>query len=380
MNSIYLDYNATTPLAPEVVEAMLPYLDQYFGNPSSQHSFGTTTKIAIEKARKQLALLINCDPSEIVFTSGGTESNNYALKGFSLANRSRGNHIITTSIEHPAIIEVCKYLEKQGFSITYLPVDQYGMIDPKVLEKEIRKETILISIMHANNEVGTIQAIQAVSKIARKHNICLHTDAAQSLGKIPTNIEELGIDLLSIAGHKMYAPKGIGALYIRNTRQLEKLIHGADHEQNLRAGTENVLGIVGLGMACEIARRDLVKNAEHYKKTRDYLANQITKAIPSAKINGHPEHCLPNTLSISFPGIQANMLVSQLKHTAVSAGAACHSENIEVSAVLAAMKIPLEIAMGTVRISTGRNNTMIEIKEATKEIIQTARSLIHDHK
>lgn len=378
MNPIYLDHNATTPIAPEVADAMRPYLDQFFGNPSSTHSYGSSTKIAVENARAQVASLINCDAAEIVFTSGGTESNNYALKGVALANRKKGNHIITSAIEHPSIFEVCLYLERQGFSITFLPVDETGMVDPSSVTDAIREETILISIMHANNEVGTIQPIEAISEIAKKNKILFHTDAAQSLGKIETDVKAMGVDLLSIAGHKLYAPKGIGALYIKSGIQLEKLIHGADHEQNLRAGTENVLEIVGLGKACEIAKDELEENQKHYANNRDYLHNLISEAVPIVRFNGHLEKRLPNTLSLSFPNLEANTLVSRLEGVAVSAGAACHSETIDVSAVLEAMQVPIEYAMGTIRLSTGRDNTMDEIKKAAEEIISTVRSLMPD--
>lgn len=375
MNPIYLDYNATTPIATEVADTMRPFLDQYFGNPSSLHSFGIKTKLAVEQAREQVAALINCDASEIVFTSGGTESNNYALKGAAIANKAKGNHIITSSIEHPAIFEVCLYLEKHDFEISYLPVDQYGMVDPDDVLRAIRPGTILISVMHANNEVGTIQPVSEISSIAGEHSILMHTDAAQSLGKIETDVKKLGVDLLSIAGHKLYAPKGIGALFIKNGVKLEKLIHGADHEQNLRAGTENVLEIVGLGKACDIARLKLFENQNHYAETRNRLEELIKNALPTVKINGHPDKRLPNTLSISFQNVQANTLVSRLENVAVSAGAACHSESIDVSAVLEAMQIPIEYAMGTIRFSTGRNNTMEDIELAAKEIIEKVRSL-----
>jgi cysteine desulfurase NifS/selenium donor protein len=375
MEPIYLDYNATTPIAKEVADEMRPYLDSYFGNPSSVHAYGVKTKLAVEKARMQIAELLNCEPSEIVFTSGGTESNNYAIKGIAFANKDKGNHIITTSIEHPAVFEVCKYLEKFGFEISYLPVDEFGSINPNDLEKAIKAETILISVMHANNEVGTIQPIAEIAAIAKKNNIIVHTDAAQSIGKIKADVKELGIDLLSIAGHKLYAPKGIGALYIKNGVKLEKLIHGADHEQNLRAGTENVLEIVGLGKAAEIAHSNLKENASFYQKTRDYLYSLLKEALPQIKLNGHPEKRLPNTLSISFPKIEANTLISRLEGVAASAGAACHAESIDVSAVLQAMLVPLDYAMGTIRFSTGRGNTLAEMKKAADEIISTVEKL-----
>ncbi|NOY50499.1 MAG: selenide, water dikinase SelD [Chlorobi bacterium] len=372
---IYLDYNATTPIAEEVAEAMRPFLDKYFGNPSSTHSYGIMTKLAVEKARSQIASLINCDSGEIVFTSGGTESNNYAIKGIALANKDRGNHIISSSIEHPAVFEVCEYLAKNGFEITYLPVDELGMVNPEDVEKAIKPTTILISIMHANNEVGTIQPIAEIAEIAGKHKVAFHSDAAQSLGKIAVDVKKLGLDLMSIAGHKLYAPKGIGALYIKNGIKLEKLIHGADHEQNMRAGTENVLEIVGLGKACELAAQNLDKNIEHYLKTRNYLHELLKNEFPEIKLNGHQEQRLPNTLSISFPGIEANTIISRLENVAASAGAACHSESIDVSSVLEAMHIPIEYAMGTIRFSTGRGTNMEDIKTAAKEIIKIVKPL-----
>ena len=376
MKQIYLDFNATTPIAKEVADEMRPYLYEYFGNPSSVHSYGIKTKMAVEKARKQIADFINCEPSEIVFTSGGTESNNFAIRGIAFANKDKGNHIITSSIEHPAVIEVCKYLEKFGFEITYLPVDKYGMVSAKDLQNAIKDTTILVSIMHANNEVGTIQPISELNYIAKKHNIIFHSDAAQSLGKIPVDVKYLGVELLSIAGHKLYAPKGIGALYIKDGVKLEKLIYGADHEQNLRAGTENVIGIVGLGKACELAMKDLDDNIEHYKKTRDYLYELLLSDLPQIQLNGHPEKRLPNTLSISFPRIEANTLISRLEGVAASAGAACHAESIDVSAVLEAMMIPLDYAMGTIRFSTGRGLTVQDIKIAAEEIINTVQILL----
>ena len=376
MEPIYLDYNATTPIAKEVADAMRPYLDELFGNPSSVHSYGVKTKMAVEKARGQLAGLIGCEPSEIVFTSGGTESNNYAIKGIALANKSRGNHIITSAIEHPAVFEVCRYLEQNGFEITTIPVDEYGVILPDELKSAIRPETILISIMHANNEVGTIQPVKEIAEIAKKHSIVFHSDAAQSLGKIPVNVNEMGVDLLSIAGHKLYAPKGIGALYIRNGVHLEKLIHGADHEQNLRAGTENVLEIVGLGAAAQLAKEQLNENQKHYCQTRDYLQKLLSEAFPGVKINGNPENRLPNTLSISFPKVEANTLIDRLEGVAASAGAACHAESVDVSAVLEAMQVPIDFAMGTIRLSTGRGTTMPDIKKAAEEIISTVRQLM----
>jgi cysteine desulfurase len=378
MLPIYLDYNATTPISTEVAEAMRPYLDEYFGNPSSAHSYGARAKMAVEKARGQVAGLIGCEPSEIIFTSGGTESNNYAIKGAALANRNRGNHIITTAVEHPAVFEVCRYLEKNGFRLSVIPVDEYGIVKLDRLRKAVGPDTLLITVMHANNEVGSIQPIAEIGKIARERGILFHTDAAQSVGKIPVRVKDLNVDLLSIAGHKLYAPKGIGALYIRRGVQLEKLIHGADHEQNLRAGTENVLEIVGLGAAAGIAGAQLNENMEHYHKTRDYLQQLLLEAIPPARVNGHPEERLPNTLSISFPRVEANTLIDRLEGVAASAGAACHAESVDVSAVLEAMSVPLDYAMGTIRFSTGRGTTLTDIEKAAGEITEKVRQLMPD--
>jgi cysteine desulfurase len=373
MRPIYLDYNATTPIDPEVAEAMRPYLFEHFGNPSSSHWYGIQTKKAVDESRRQVADLLNCKPDEIVFTSGGSESNNYAIKGTTFANRGKGNHVITSAIEHPAVIEVCKFLAERGFQVTYLEVDEFGLVDPMKLEEAITPQTILITIMHANNEVGTIQPIAEIGKIAKKHGTVFHTDAAQSVGKIPTKVDELGVDLLTIAGHKLYAPKGIGALYIRRGTRLEKLIHGADHEQGLRAGTENVLEIVGLGKACEIAKRDLEKNMDHMKKMRDLLFEGFRKQWGEIRLNGHPERRLPNTLSVSFRGIEANNLLSQIKDVAASAGAACHADSVNISSVLKAMKVPLDYAMGTIRFSTGKITTKEEVDRAVEIFLQTAQ-------
>ena len=372
---IYLDYNATTPIDKEVAQAMQPYLAEYFGNPSSSHSFGIETKKAVENARKQVATLINCKPHEIIFTSGGSESNNYAIKGIAYAYENRGNHIITSTLEHPAVTEVCIYLERKGFKISYIPVDETGLIDLNKLEAAITKQTILITVMHANNEIGTIQPISEIAKIAQKHNIYFHTDAAQSVGKYPVDVQEMGVDLLSIAGHKLYAPKGIGALYIKEGILLEKLIHGADHEQNKRAGTENVLEIVGLGKACEVAHRYLYRNITHMQAVRNLLFTNLKKELPNIKLNGHHELRLPNTLNISFPGIEANILLNELetKGIAASAGAACHTDSVDVSPVLTAIKLATEYAMGTIRFSVGKYTTEDEINRASKIIVDTVK-------
>ena len=375
MKPVYLDYNATTPVDPEVAEAVQPYLLDFFGNPSSSHWYGVQTKKAVETARGQVADLLGCQPDEIIFTSGGSESNNYAIRGIAFAKREKGNHIITSAIEHPAVTEVCRYLENQHFRVTYLPVDQYGLVDPAKLEEAITPQTILISLMHANNEVGTIQPISDVSARAKQKGITMHTDAAQSVGKIPTGVNELGVDLLSVAGHKLYAPKGIGALFIRKGTGLEKLIHGASHEQNKRAGTENVMGIVGLGKACEIAKRDLEKNMAHMKSMRDRLYGGLNKKLKGIRLNGHQEKRLPNTLSIGFPHIEADKLLSKIEGVAASAGAACHSDHASISHVLTAMKVPEEYAKGTIRFSTGKMTTPEEIEQAIKIVADGIQTL-----
>lgn len=370
MKPVYLDYNATTPIDREVAEAMRPYLEEYFGNPSSLHWYGIQSQKAVHKARSQVAHLLNCKSEEIIFTSGGTESNNFAIKGAALANRNKGNHIITSTIEHPAVTEVCRYLESGGFQTSHIPVDETGLIDLAKLEKAITPRTILITVMHANNEVGTIQPIDEISKIARKHGIIVHTDAAQSVGKISTDVNELGVDLLSVAGHKIYAPKGIGALFVREGIQLEKFMHGAGHERNMRAGTENVLEIVGLGKACEIAKLGLKKNMIHMKEMRDRLYNGLKEKIKNIRLNGHPEKRLSNTLSIGFRNIEASFLLNELiiADIAVSAGSACHAGSTTISHVLAAMNVPMEFARGTLRLSTGIMTTEEEIDRAIEVI------------
>ncbi len=374
---VYLDYNATTPHDPDVIAAMKPYLTEYFGNPSSSYRYGVQTREAVENARKQVASLLHCDPSEIVFTSGGTESNNYALKGVAFHNYNQGNHIITAQIEHPAVLEVCKFLELNGFKITYLPVDEYGIVCLTDVEKAITSKTILITAMHANNEVGSVQPIAEITALAEKNGILVHTDAAQSIGKIPTDVRSLGVDLLSIAGHKVYAPKGIGALYIRKGIILDGIIHGAGQEQGRRPGTENVLEIVGLGKACEIAERELQDNMHHMKEMRDRLHGRLKGKIEGLKVNGHPEKRLPNTLSLSFKGLDANNIISHIMdEVAVSAGAACHSDKVEISHVLKAMNVPIEWARGAIRFSTGRMTTAKEIDRASEIVTHAVQKLL----
>lgn len=375
---IYLDYNATTPIAREVAEAMTPFLYEHFGNPSSSHPYGAVVKRAVETSRLQIASLLGCQPSEIVFTSGGTESNNYAIKGAALSYRERGNHIITSAIEHPAVIEVCQWLKQQGFRVTILPVDEHGLVNPSTLKESITSDTILVTIMHANNEVGTIQPIQELAKIAHEYGALIHTDAAQSVGKIPVMVDDMGVDLLSIAGHKLYAPKGVGALYIREGTRLSLLMHGAGQEGKKRPGTENVLQIVGLGKACEIALRDLSSNMNNLHTMRERLYGHLIRELGDdrIKLNGHPEHRLPNTLSVSFRGVEANTLLSEIgDRVAASAGAACHADEVDVSPVLTAMHVPIEWAMGTIRFSVGRDTTANDIDRASTIIVEAVRRL-----
>lgn len=379
MKSIYLDYNATTPIDHRVADVMRPFMEEIFGNPSSIYAEGVKAKEAVETARKHVAVMLNCHPDEIIFTSGGTESNNFAIKGIAFANHNKGNHIITLCIEHPSVMEVCHYLEKQGFTITYLPVDEYGQVDPEDVRKNISPSTILITIMHANNETGTIQLVEEIGRIAQDQGIPFHSDAAQSAGKIEVNIEKMGVDLLSLAGHKIYAPKGVGALYIRRGVRLEKLIHGADHEQNLRAGTENVMSIVGFGEACRIIADSFPQGINNLRKLRDFLFRQIKKEIPGIKLNGHIEKRIPNTLNISFPDVEAALLLEKMAPIAASAGAACHSGSEVISPVLSAMKVPDQLAMGSVRFSLGRMTKRNEIEEAIPLIISAYRNLSDTH-
>jgi len=362
---IYLDYNASTPNDSRVVAAMLPFLTNHYGNPSSIHSQGIKAKEAVENARKQIADLIGAASEEIIFTSGGTESNNYAIIGTAMALKEKGNHIITSSIEHPAVIEVCKYLETQGFEVSYIDVDKEGIVQIDTLEKAIRSTTILISIMHANNEIGSIQPIKAISQISRKNKIVFHTDASQSVGKIATNIADLQVDLLTIAGHKIYAPKGIGALYIRKGVKLNKIIFGGNHESNKRPGTESVTQIVGLGKAAEIADQELEKNASQMKKIRNYLFEQINSLDFDAVVNGNLSKSIPNTLNISFKNIDANAVIYELRNkVALSAGAACHSGTANLSNILKATLSNYAYANGTFRFSVGKNTTKQEIDQA----------------
>ena len=375
MKPIYLDYNATTPIDPEVAAAMEPCIREHFGNPSSTHAYGVEARRIVEKARGQAAALLNCSPGEILFTSGGTESNNHAVKGAARANRHRGNHIVTSAVEHPAVSEVCASLAAEGFEVSVIPVDGTGLIDLAALERAIGERTVLVSVMHANNEVGTVQPIGEIVRMARGRGILVHTDAAQSVGKIPVDVSDLGVDLLTVAGHKLYAPKGVGALFIREGVLLAPFMHGAGHESGRRAGTENVIGIAGLGKACEIVRRDLEADGARMRRTRDRLQEGLLRAVADVRVNGHPEKRLPNTLSVSFRGIDAGMLLGAMGGLAASAGAACHGASVEVSKTLRAMGVPQEWARGTIRLSTGRYTAEGEVDKAVEIIASAVKQL-----
>ncbi len=374
--AIYLDYNATTPVHTEVLEAMTPYFGEVFGNPSSTHGFGTLARMAVERARGRVAEFLGCEPDEIIFTSGGSESNNLAIKGVVAARHARSVHIVTSEVEHPAVLEVCLHLEGLGHRVTRVGVDADGVVKPEDVLRACGSETVLVTIMHANNEVGAIQPVEEIALRLRGSGILLHTDAAQSAGKIPVRVNDLGVDLLSLAGHKLYAPKGVGALYIRRGVRLERQIHGAAHEQNLRAGTENVPFIVGLGMACEIAGRQPAEVSAHLRETRDMLEAGIIDMDADIRIHAQVANRLPNTLSVGFAGIEAETLLSELTEIAASPGAACHAETTSISHVLVAMRVPIEYARGTVRFSTGVRTTGEDIQHALR-MIRDALSRLH---
>ncbi len=362
MRNIYLDYNASTPIDPEVAEAMRPFLDDAFGNPSSGHWASAPAKAALDRARSQVAGLLGAASDEIVFTSGGSEANNLAIEGTFFALNRKGTHIITSAIEHPAVLAPCRFLERFGATVTYVPVDGTGRVDPEDVRRAITPQTLLISIMHANNEVGTIQPIAEIGAIARQRGIRFHTDAAQSVGKIPTRVHDLGVDMLTIAGHKFYAPKGVGALYVRRGLELEPLIHGAGHESGRRAGTESALLAVGLGAACELAA-DLAP-MNKVQALRDRLWHALQDRFgEGVALNGHPTRRLPNTLNVSFVDRVGADILARLCNVAASTGSACHSGQIELSPVLAAMRVPETTGMGAIRFSLGRHTTAAEIDD-----------------
>lgn len=363
MKQIYMDNNATTPVRPEVLEAMLPFYREAFGNPSSVHWAGRAVSAAVEKARAQVAELINCSPAEIVFTSCGSEGDNMALKGTVDALREKGNHIITTAVEHPAVLGTCQFLEKLGCEITYLPVNEHGMLDLEKLEAAITDKTILISVMWGNNETGTIFPIAEIGAIARKYKVRLHTDAVQAVGKVPVDVQKANVDLLVLSGHKIGAPKGVGALYIRKGTRMTPLLHGGHQERNRRAGTHNVAGIVGLGVACEIAGKRLGEDPARIASLRDRLQEGILKVIPDVRVNGHPELRLPNTLNVSFAYIEGESLLLNLdmKGVAASSGSACTSGSLEPSHVMGAMGVEVALAHSSTRFSLGHDNTQEDV-------------------
>lgn len=379
MNPIYLDYNATTPIDPVVAAAMQPFLAGglagQFGNPSSSHQFGHLTHHAVEQARAQVAVLLGCQPEEIVFTGCGSEADNLALKGVAEAYRERGNHLVTSQIEHPAVLNTCRYLERRGYRVTYLPVGDYGQVRLADVEQALRPETILVSIMHANNETGTIQPVAEIAAMAHQRGVLVHTDAAQSVGKVSTGVDELGVDLLTVAGHKLYAPKGIGALYVRAGVRLEPLIHGAGHEGGLRAGTENVPYIVALGQACEIASTTVADYTPRMRDRRDRLHRLLAEGIPGLLLNGHPTERLPNTLNVSFPGVDGEDLLTATPTVAASTGSACHAGRTDPSAVLMAMGLSRKRALGAVRLSLGKLTTDAEVEQAATALVDAWRNL-----
>ena len=379
MRKVYFDHSATTPVDPRVLRAMLPYFSKKFGNTSSIHTFGREGKVATEEARERIARALNADASEIVFTSGGTESDNLAIKGTAFIEKRR-KHIITTSVEHQAVLQTCDYLAKKGFHVMYLPVDETGMVDPKEVERNITDDTFIISVMHANNEVGAINPIAEIGSMAREKGILFHTDAVQSFGKLWIDVKAMNIDLLSLSGHKIYGPKGIGALYVRKGIQLEKQIHGGHHERNRRAGTDNVPAIVGLGKAVTICQEVMQQETEEVAALRDALFNKIKERIPNVHLNGKLDSRLPGNLNIAFEGIEGEsiLLNLDLKGIAASSGSACTSGSPEPSHVLSAMGIQSELAQASIRFSLGRGNTQEDVDytvEVLPEIIERLRSI-----
>ena len=367
---IYLDHNATTPVAPEVLDAMLPWLRDQFGNPSSIHPYGRRAAQAVETARHEVADLIGAQPQEIVFTGCATEANNLALLGVGRAIGTSRRHLVISAIEHPAVMAPAMVLREQGWDVTVVPVDGFGRISLDALQRSLRAETALVSVMHANNEVGTVQPIREIARLARERGIALHTDAAQSAGKLPIDVDELGVDLLTLAGHKFYAPKGVGALYVRSGTPIRAVLHGAEQEHGLRPGTENVASIVALGAAAVLAKRSLPAASEHMRAMRDRLHQRLATAVPDLQLNGHPEYRLPNTLHVSLPGVSGRALLGEAADVvAASVGSACHSENDAVSGVLAAMGVGAARAAGAVRLSVGRGTTRDEVERAAEALV-----------
>jgi cysteine desulfurase len=377
MERIYLDYAATTPVHPDVLEAMRPYFTESFGNPSTIYSYGQEARGAVEEARAGVAGLIGSRPEEIVFTSGGTEADNYALEGAAYANEKRGNHIITSAIEHHAVLETCKFLEKRGFSVTYLPVDGYGLVDPDAVKKAITPKTILVSVMHANNEVGTIEPLSEISKITREAGVLFHTDAVQTAGHIPIDVNALGVDLLSMSAHKLYGPKGVGALYIRKGKSLVSFMHGGEQEKRRRAGTENVPGIVGFGKAAELVRTEMLPEAKRLTGLRDKLIAGLLKRIDYTRLNGHPVKRLPNNVNLSIDFVEGESMCLNLDMEGIcaSTGSACSSGSLEASHVLLAMGLRHEQAHGSLRFTLGKWTTDDEIDKVVTSLSSTVTKL-----
>jgi cysteine desulfurase len=380
MRKIYLDHNATTPVHPEVLEAMLPYFKEKFGNPSSIHGFGREAKVALEEAREKVAGLLGASSNEIFFTSGGTESDNLAVKGTAFANRKKGFHIISSKIEHHAILESCKFLEKEGFEVTYLPVNSQGLVDPDDLKKTIRDETTLVSIIYANNEVGTIQPIEELSKISNEEGVYFHTDAVQALGKVPVSLQKSNVDMLSISSHKIYGPKGVGTIFIRKGVRITPWSHGGHHERSRRAGTENIPGIVGFAKALELVVKELEDQNKHLRSLTEAFYKKLVETIPDVILNGDLERRIPNTLNLSFKGVEGESIILSLdlKGVAVASGSACTSGTLEPSHVLSAMGIDPAIAQGAIRFSFGQDNTMEDVEYVASllpEIVERLRSM-----
>lgn len=369
---IYLDHNATTPVLPAVLDAMLPYLREHFGNPSSDHVYGHRAREAVVLARTQVAELIGCRPREIYFTSGGTEANNLAIRGVCAARPQR-SHLVTSVIEHPATARPCEYLEGQGHELSRLPVDRHGVIRPDVLEAVLREDTALVSVMHANSETGSLQPVAELAALAHRVGAMLHADAAQTAGKLAFTVAELGVDLLSIVGHKMYAPKGIGALYVREGTPIAPQLLGGGHEQGLRSGTENVAYLVGLGQACAIARGDIEATALHLAGLRDHLWGLLNEGIPGLALNGHPSRRLPNTLNVRFPGVSGRDILARAPGLAAATGSACHAGDESPSAVILAMGVPADEAIGSVRLSLGRGTSGEDIEAAAAALVRAWR-------
>src|SRR5262245_32676095 len=369
---VYLDFNASTPLAPEVVSAMEPLLREHYGNPSSQHWAGSPARRVVDEARADLAALLGCAPVEVIFTSGGTEANNHAIAGVAFRRGVSNTHIVTTQIEHPAVLEPCRFLERLGAAVTRVPVDSAGLVDPDEVRRALTPRTALVSVMHANNEVGTIEPIEAIGRIAKEHGALFHVDAAQSVGKVDVDVKRLGVDLLSVAGHKLYAPKGVGALYVRAGTDLEPWMHGAGHEQGRRAGTENVLLIAGLGAACRLARVDPCEDRLR-RLTAFFWGRLQAEFGDDVMLNGHQTKRLPNTLNVSIRGHKGYELIPTLEGVAASTGSACHAGTTSLSPVLRAMGVPLDIGLGAIRFSLGRSTTESDLEYVVEQLTQSIR-------